>query len=222
MLRRGGTLQGTSQPVRTPDLPVAADAAVALAPVAAGLAVTAAPVALVEAARTGDRSAFETLVTGRLERCFRTARAILGSDADACDATQETFLRAWRELPRLRDPERFDAWLGRILVNACRETLRGRHRRHVREVAASDLVEPVETVASRDEGPEGRVASADALERAFERLSAADRSILALHHLQRLPLTDVAATLAIPVGTAKSRLFAARHNLERALEAELQ
>lgn len=180
------------------------------------------PVALVEAARSGDRSAYGTLIERRLERSFRTARAILGSDADAYDATQETFLRAWRELPRLRDPERFDAWLGRILVNACRETLRGRHRRLVREITASDLVDPVETVASRNEGPEGRAASMDTLERAFERLSAQQRSILVLHHLEHLPLSEIAATLAIPIGTAKSRLFAARQALERSLETELR
>ena len=177
---------------------------------------------LVEQAQAGDRSAFEALVEQRLDRAFRTARAILGSEADARDATQETFIHAWRELPRLRDPERFDSWLGRILVNSCRQALRGRRRRFVREIAASDLNYEVATVDCRGEAPDDRAASADALERAFERLSADERWVLVLHHLEHQPLAEIAAMLAIPVGTAKSRLFTARQALARALEAELR
>jgi RNA polymerase sigma-70 factor (ECF subfamily) len=180
------------------------------------------PIGLVERAQAGDRSAFEALVEQRLDRAFRTARAILGSEADARDATQETFIHAWRELPRLRDPDRFDPWLGRILVNSCRQALRGRRRRFVREIAASDLNYEAATVACRGESPDDRAASADALERAFERLSADERSVLVLHHLEHRPLAEIAAMLAIPLGTAKSRLFAARQALARALEAELR
>lgn len=180
------------------------------------------PVGLVEQAQAGDRFAFEALVEQRLDWAFRTARAILGSEADARDATQETFIHAWRELPRLRDPERFDSWLGRILVNSCRQALRGRRRRFVREIAASDLNYEVAAVDCRGEAPDDRAASADALERAFERLSADERWVLVLHHLEHQPLAEIAAMLAIPVGTAKSRLFAARQALARALEAELR
>ena len=179
-------------------------------------------VALVERARAGDRAAFERLVERRLDRAYRTARAILGNDADARDATQEAFLDAWRQRARLRDPARFDAWLGRILVNSCRETLRGRRRRAVREIAAGDLLDPLDAVPARDPAPDERTASLDTLERAFERLPAPERAILVLHHLEHQPLAEIAATLDVPVGTVKSRLHAARHSLERALEAELR
>ena len=76
--------------------------------------------ALVERARTGDRDAFDALVRSRMDAVYRTSLAILGEQADAADATQETFVSAWRHTADLRDPELFDAWLGRINLNACR------------------------------------------------------------------------------------------------------
>ena len=177
---------------------------------------------LVERAQAGDRPAFEALLDRWLEPALRTAYAILGDEADARDATQDAFLQAWRELPRLRDPDRFDAWLNRILVNRCR-TLRGRRRRTtVREIHLSALAGPDEPAAGDDPPDDSGRLSLDAVEHAFSRLSVPERTILVLHHLQHLPLTDVAAGLGIPVGTAKSRLFAARRALERALEAELR
>jgi RNA polymerase sigma-70 factor, ECF subfamily len=178
--------------------------------------------ALVERAQAGDRMAFEQLVQRRVDSAFRTARAILGNEADARDATQEAFLSAWRERRSLRDPIRFDAWFGRILVNSCRQAMRGRRRRSVREIAASDLANPVDALLARDPAPDERSADLDAVERAFERVSAQDRTILVLHHLEHRPLVDIAAALDIPVGTVKSRLHAARGSLERALEAELR
>jgi RNA polymerase sigma-70 factor, ECF subfamily len=241
MLRRGGTLAATGTATATAPVAGAPEApeeraTVAGAPQARGVPeapgglarVPRSPAdvtvldALVARAQAGDRAAFEQLVERRLDRAFRTARAIMGNDADARDATQEAFLRAWRERRRLRDPGRFDAWLGRILVNSCREILRGRRRRAVREIAASDLLDPVGSVPARGPGPDERTASIDTLERAFERLRVDERAILVLHHLERRPLTEIAATLEIPVGTVKSRLHAARHSLERALEAELR
>src|SRR5258706_8406452 len=91
---------------------------------------------LVQRAAGGDSAAFEHLVANRVDQAFRTARAILGNESDARDAMQTAFVSAWRELPRLRDVERFDAWLGRILVNACRAQIRRRGR--VREVSLDD------------------------------------------------------------------------------------
>jgi len=176
---------------------------------------------LVERAQSGDHRAFDALVERELGGVHRTARAILGNDADARDATQEAFIHAWRELPRLRDTERFDAWLRAIVVNTCRKAIRGRRRRLVREIAIGDPGERLTGVASHDQGPDDQVATTEALERSFERLSADERAILVLHHLERRPLAGIAATLAIPVGTAKSRLSAARRHLERALELEL-
>lgn len=157
-------------------------------------------------ARAGDREAFESIVLAKGEPMFRTALAILGSEADARDATQDSFIAAWRQLPRLREVERFDAWLGRILINACRMQLR--HRRRVREVQMSDT-----TDSPTSDKPQ---MSAD-FDRAFNRLSVDQRTILVLHHLHGYGVREIAAWLGIPSGTVKWRLSRARG----ALAAEL-
>lgn len=167
----------------------------------------------VERARTGDRTAFDRILQSRLDATFRTALAILGTEADARDACQETFITAWRELPRLREPERFDAWFARILVNTCRDALRAGRRRHVREIHVDDA--HTAALPSRARPVDERVVEIDALQRAFERLSIAERSILTLHYLEHRPLAEIAAALRIPEGTVKSRLHAARRSFER-------
>lgn len=83
---------------------------------------------LVERAAAGDVDAFEALVAARLNRAFRTASAILGSEADAHDVVQEAFVATWRHLPKLRDRSTFDAWLNKMIVNRCRDALRRRRR----------------------------------------------------------------------------------------------
>jgi len=171
---------------------------------------------MVERARAGDRDAFDALVAAHLSSTFRTALAILGSEADARDACQEAFLKAWRELPRLRDIGRFDAWLGRILVNACRSALRTRRRRHVREIRVEDP--SAARLVARAQAVDDRLGEFDALQRAFERLSVAERTLLALHYLEHRPLVEIAGMLGVPQGTVKSRLHAARRSLVRALE----
>jgi RNA polymerase sigma-70 factor (ECF subfamily) len=173
--------------------------------------------ALIRRAQTGDVEAFTALVAGRFEPMQRTAMAILGHEADARDAVADALAAVWRELPRLRDPAAFEAWSTRILVHACRRRLRGRGRARVRELS----LDSVGAAGGRTTaGPADDVAERMALERAFERLDADARTILVLHHLDGRGLTQVAAVLGIPVGTAKSRLFAARRALERALERE--
>ena len=167
----------------------------------------------VESALDGDVQAFDRLVLVHLPRTYRIALAILGSEADAGDAVQEAWLAAWRQLPSLRDPARFDGWLDQILVNACRMSLRRRGR--VREILMSDGFDAAAPHAALND-----VAERDALDRAFGRLTVEQRTILVLHHLERRPLSAIAATLEIPVGTAKSRLHAARAALERFLETE--
>ena len=167
----------------------------------------------VESALDGDTRAFDRLVVIHLPRTYRIALAILGSEADAGDAVQEAWLAAWRQLPTLRDPARFDGWLDQILVNACRMSLRKRGR--VREIRMPDGFE-----AEASHGALDHVLERDALDRAFGRLTVEQRAILVLHHLERRPLSAIAAALVIPVGTAKSRLHAARAALERVLETE--
>lgn len=176
--------------------------------------------ALVERARRGDHGAFAQLVDARLTTTFRTALAILGNEADARDATQEIFLRAWRNLPELRDPDRFGPWFGRIVANTCRTAIRGRRRRIVREISVGALPEEGGHLASAADQYAERSAETDLLARALDRLSLADRTLLALHHFEHLSLDEIGARLDIPAKTVKSRLFTARRSLERALEVE--
>src|SRR5262245_45888 len=167
--------------------------------------------ALVARARRGDRDAFALLIEPRVHRLSRTARAILGNDTDAHEAAQEALIASWISLPRLRDVDRFDAWLNRTLVNKCRDAIRRRNR--VREIDITDAG------LSLPDLSEAQAAQAAVLA-AFDRLSVDERHVLVLHHLHDLQLAQIAAHLGVPLGTAKSRMWSARRALERALEAE--
>lgn len=167
---------------------------------------------LVERAAGGDVGAFEALVSARLTRAFRTASAILGSEADAYDVVQEAFVATWRHLPGLRDRAKFDAWLNKLIVNQCRDVLR--RRRRSKEVSLEGVLEP------QGEDPTVAVAEIAAINAAFELLTADHRHLLVMHHLHRMSVVDLARQLGVPEGTAKWRLHAARAALGRALEAE--
>jgi RNA polymerase sigma-70 factor, ECF subfamily len=172
--------------------------------------------ALIERASRGDPAAFAALVGPRFDRLARTAAAILGQDADAADAVQEALIRAWQGLPGLRDPDQFDPWLTRIVVNACRTALSRRSRVRIREINL-DPDDPTERHSpAGGPGPDAVLARLE-LESAFNRLSPDERTILVLHHLDGRSIEQIALVLAIPAGTAKSRLFSARRALERAL-----
>lgn len=166
---------------------------------------------LVARAAHGDRDAFAQLVETRLDRTFRTACAMLDNEADARDVVQDAFIAAWRELPRLRDFARFDAWLNQIVRNRCRDVLRWRRRAPEIVLDGHDSSLPDASDA---------VAEAASVNAAFDRLPADQRQILVLHHLHHLPVGDLAAQLGIPVGTVKWRLHRARRALARALETE--
>jgi RNA polymerase sigma-70 factor (ECF subfamily) len=167
-------------------------------------------------AADGDPAAFDRLVADRIDGLYRLAVAILRSEADATDATQQAFVTAWRELPRLRDRDRFDAWLARIVVNVCRDELRRRGRRRVRELP--EAADGHRTTADlRTDDLETHVGRSDQIRRAFAALAAAQRSILVLHHVDGRSVEEIAAAFGIPTGTAKWRLYAARQALERAL-----
>ncbi len=153
----------------------------------------------------------------------RTAMAIVGQEADARDAVQEALAAIWRALPSLREPDRFEAWSTRILVHASRRIAARRGRRSVRElVIPPDAVDGGDARSSAGSHPsaDDLVVRHDTLERAFDRLAPDARAILALHHLDGRPLTEIAAILGVPTGTVKSRLHAARSALDRALDRE--
>ena len=145
---------------------------------------------------------------------YRLSYAILGNEADAIEAAQESLVTAWRQLRGLRDAERFDAWLQRIVVNAARQLIRSNRRRRAREVPASTVValgeRPAEAV--RDD--------AAILDAALATLPVEQRSILVLHHLEGRGLAELAEILQVPIGTAKSRLFTARRALADAINRE--
>jgi RNA polymerase sigma-70 factor (ECF subfamily) len=169
---------------------------------------------VIDRARNGDRDAFELIVRARMDAVYRLSIAILGNEADARDATQDAFVTAWRGVRSLKFAERFDAWLQRVTVNAARQTIRAGRRRRVREIASSTVVALAERPAdpARDD--------AAVLDAALATLPVEQRSILVLHHLEGHSLAEIAAILVVPVGTAKSRLFAARRARAAAIAAE--
>jgi RNA polymerase sigma-70 factor (ECF subfamily) len=173
---------------------------------------------LVALSSSREEDAFATLIGERAPALLRIANAILGDQMEARDAVQDACIRAWYELPGLRDHRRFDAWLTRITINACRMALRARGRRRVREIVVSGL--PVEAEPNRDPLLAERAAMIDAIERAFEQLDEESRTILVLHHHEQWSVVDIADILGIAEGTAKSRLHSARRRLERALQEQ--
>jgi RNA polymerase sigma-70 factor, ECF subfamily len=174
---------------------------------------------LIRRARDGGADAFETLAASRIPVAYRLASAIVGSQATAAAATQNALLAAWRELPNLRDLERFDAWFHRILVNECRMQVRHQSRQHEVEIAGTGPDPVPSNPRPSDDATLQLVEVLDLLEGAFERLDPDDRAMMVLHHLEGRPLAEIAALLHMPVGTVKWRLHQARGVLQHALEA---
>ena len=168
---------------------------------------------IVEQAMRGDREAFGVLVGQISDRLYAIAVRIL-RDADlAEDALQGALITAWRQLPTLRDPDRFEAWVRKVLVHACYAEARRR-----RSWAANVRALPVDGPAGPDEIVS--VADRDALDRAFRRLTVEQRAVFVLHHHLGLPLVEIAETLGVPAGTARSRLHYATRSLRSAIEAD--
>ena len=170
---------------------------------------------LVERARRGDHDAFAVLAGAAITRLDGAAWLILRDVDQAKDAVQNALVRAWRDLPTLRDPDAFDAWLNRLVVRACIDEAR-RLRRHRVDVELTDLNFAMPSVT----GHESAIADRDQLERGFLRLQPEMRAVIVLHHYLDLPLPAVAATLGIPLGTAKSRLHRALGLMRAALDAD--
>ena len=154
---------------------------------------------LVERAQRGDHDAFASLVDGSIARLDQAAHLILRDRELARDAVQEAFIRAWRDLPGLRDPDRFDAWLHRLTVNACLDLVRRRRRRPIEvNLMPIDLPGPSDV--------SGALADRDLLDAALRGLAPGHRAVVVMHYFLGMPLPEVAASLGIPAGTAKSRL----------------
>jgi len=168
--------------------------------------------ALVERARRGDHEAFAVLAGAALARLDAAARLIVRDRELARDVVQDTLLRAWRDLPGLRDPDRFDAWLNRLVTHAAIDEARRRRRRVVEvELLLIDTPLPDASVG---------FANRDQIARAFERLAPEQRAVIVLHYYLDMPLPEAAASLGIPVGTVKSRLHRAVESMRAAVDAD--
>ena len=168
---------------------------------------------LVEAARRGDREAYADLIRSRGDRLYAIAQRILRDVDRTEDAVQEALVIAWRDLPGLRDPDRFDAWLHRLVVRAClREAMRQRRLVANLHVLPTDLSGGPDEILS--------VADRDQLERGFRRLDPQQRAILVLRHFAGYEPAEIAELLGVPAGTARSRLHHAHRAMRAALEAD--
>lgn len=168
---------------------------------------------VVERAQHDDREAFAILARSHGDRLMAIAQRILRDVGRAEDAVQQTLVIAWGSLPSLRDPDRFDAWLQRLLVHACYA-----EARRSKAWSANVRILPVEGLAGPDEAQ--AFDDRDRLERGFRRLPPDQRAMLVLTHYLGLSPTEIAERLGIPVGTANSRLHYAHRAMRAALEAD--
>jgi RNA polymerase sigma factor, sigma-70 family len=166
----------------------------------------------VQRAMRGDHDAYAALVGAASTRLYALACLILRDSDRAEDATQEAFVRAWREIPRLRDPNRFDAWLRRLVVNACYDE--GRRVKRRAEVSLLNARERFVMDAS------AAMAETDRVERAFRQLPLDQRAVLVLQHYIQLSHSEIAETLGIAIGTVKSRVRYGVAAMRAALEAD--
>lgn len=169
---------------------------------------------LVVQAQGGDLDAFSSLTAGRTDHLYAAARLILRDDEQAADALQDALLAAWLDLRGLRDPNRFDAWLHRLLVRACYRAARRRRTRDIVEIRVAVSSEAVTPDAQR------ATADRDQLERGFRRLSPDQRAVIVVHYYLGLSLVESADALGVPLGTVQSRLSRATQAMRAALEAD--
>ena len=167
---------------------------------------------LVRRAQQGDEEAFAALVPAAVDRLIAVAYRILRDPGLAEDATQQALVIAWRKLPTLRDPDRFDAWTYRLVVNACYAEA----GRRPSKVTALRLLPDDAAVVDSSAQTHDR----DRLDRGFQKLSLAHRTVVVLHLYVGLPFEEIAAMLDIPIGTARSRLHYATRALRSAIEAD--
>ena len=169
---------------------------------------------LIRRATRGDAEAFDAVARDRIDRLFAIAFRILRDHHDAEDAVQQALWTAWADLPGLREPARFDAWLYRLLVRMCYRAGRSRRRRASVVQLAPEMADLPDLRRTDD------IADRDELERAFASLSTEHRAVIVLQHYLGLGLDEVAAVLDIPHGTARSRSHYALRRMRAAIVAD--
>jgi RNA polymerase sigma-70 factor (ECF subfamily) len=174
---------------------------------------------LVERAAIGDQGAFESLVSQCADRLFAIAYRILRDHHRAEDALQQALITIWDELPRLRDPGRFDAWTYRLIVRSS-ISLAKRERRGGPVVQLLPDDDVAGSGLNRGATDIDRVADRDQVQRALLRLNPDQRAVLVLQHYIGLSLAEIADVLGIPIGTAGSRIHYAAQALRAALDAD--
>ena len=185
---------------------------------------------LVERARGGDQAAFRQLVQRYQERAVAVALGIMRNRDDAQDVVQDAFIKAYRSLDRFEGQSSFYTWLYRIIVNLCidlkRKHARSRtdpldegHAGREDDAAGSD-VSPWRPGSHPLKNTEDRELAAQ-IHAALGRLTEAHRTILVLREVDGLSYEELATTLNISKGTVMSRLFHARHNMQRLLKMEV-
>src|SRR5436190_18560444 len=167
---------------------------------------------MVEQAKLGDREAFTRLAFELSDHLFAVAHRILRDFDAAGDALQVTLLRIWRDLPSLRDPDRFEAWAYRVLLRACQDQLRRQNRQpRTLHLLAADAIaaDPALAIVNREQ-----------LDRAFRTLTTEQRAAIVLQYYRDLSLPQIAEVLQVPIGTVRSRLHYAKRALRSAIDAD--
>jgi RNA polymerase sigma factor (sigma-70 family) len=172
---------------------------------------------LISRAQRGDAAAYEEIVQRYQQLAFRTAYLITGSAAEAEEAAQDAFIKAYRALGRFRPEANPRPWLLRIVTNEARNRVRASGRRHSAELRVIDAYRPGDAAPS----PEAAAVAAEDRRHLLgnlNRLSDEDRLVIASRYLLELDVAETAAALGIPEGTVKSRLSRALARLRARLE----
>jgi RNA polymerase sigma-70 factor (ECF subfamily) len=176
----------------------------------------------VRLAQGGDLRAFEQLFQQYQRGIYNAIFQIVRSEADAADLTQDVFVRAYRALPRLQSPEAFSSWLYRIAINLSRNHLRdaARSRAESLEYGGDEAEGGQREIADTSGDPADLAQTQDMalrVRQAIATLSPDHRTVVTLHHLEGMPVEQIAAIMQCSVGTVKSRLSRARDHLRRKL-----
>ena len=173
---------------------------------------------LIQQAKLGNKQAFETLVQTHAQQVYTLALRTLKNEQEAEDIAQETFVRAWRSLPRFRGASKFSTWLYRITTNLCYNRLPKLRQ----ELNALDPDQQEEISDSRPTAEQALLTTErnERLQTALENLPDSYRLLITLRHIQGLSYDEIASVTKQPLGTVKTGIFRARRLMRLALEKE--